>query len=66
MVIRKVKKHGIENISYSGEIGNTLVRVIFENGSPPVEGDIEVTVGKMVTKNRQNFYYVKSYQRVGL
>lgn len=64
MIIKKVKKHGTENITYTGEIDNSLVRVVFEDGAIPTEGNIKVTLGKLITKNDQNFYYIKSYKVV--
>jgi hypothetical protein len=64
MIIKKIKKHGIENITYTGEIDNSLIRLVFEDGAVPVEGSIKVLVGKLVTKNDQNFYYIKSYKVV--
>lgn len=62
MIIRNIKKHGTSVLSYSGEIENSKVIVVFENGVKPVEGDIQVTLGKMITKNNQNYYYVRGYQ----
>ena len=64
MIIRKIKKHGTENITYTGEIGDSLIRVVFEDGAIPVEGNIKVVIGKLITKNDQNFYYIKSYKVV--
>lgn len=63
MLIRNVRKHGTTNfnLSYSGEIEGSKVIVVFENGVYPTEGDIDVTVGKMITKKGQNFFYVKEY-----
>lgn len=65
MVIKNVKRHGQLNYTYSGEIDRTKVIVVFENGLTPVQGDIDVTLGKMVTKNGQNFYYVRGYKTSG-
>lgn len=66
MIINKVRKHGVENFTYTGELGNSLIRVVFEDGAIPTEGNIKVTLGKMITKNGQNFYYVKSYKIEGV
>ena len=63
MVVKKVKKHGTENITYTGEIDNSLIRIVFEDEAVPTEGDIQVTLGKLVTKNGQNFYYIKAYKK---
>ena len=62
MVIRNIKKHGTDHFSYSGEIENSKVIVVFENGISPIEGDIQVVLGKMITKNNQNFYYIREYK----
>lgn len=61
MEIRNIKRHGTSKYTYSGEVGGNKVIVIFEN-SLPVEGDIKVISGKMVTKNNQNFYYINKYE----
>lgn len=64
MIIKKIKRHGTEIFTYSGEVGDQKVIVVFEDGAIPIEGDLRVILGKMVTKNNQNFYYVKSYKEV--
>ena len=64
MLLKNVKKHGISNISYTGDLGDTRVVVIFEEGVNPVEGDIEVTNGKIITRGPMNYYYIKGYSEV--
>ena len=64
MIIKNIKKHGNTNITYTGEIDNSLIRVIFEDEALPTEGNIKVILGKLITKNGQNFYYIKSYTKV--
>ena len=64
MIIKNLKKHGTENITYTGEIDNSLIRVVFEDEAIPIEGNIKVTLGKLITKNGQNFYYIKSYKAI--
>lgn len=61
MVIKNIKRHGSVVYQYFGEIDGQKVIVVFEDGAKPVEGDIKVTLGKIVIKNNQNFCYVKSY-----
>ena len=64
MILKKIRKHGQVNTTYTGEVGDTKVVVVFENEAKPVEGDIKVTNGKIVTKGDMNYYYVKSYVEV--
>ena len=64
MLLRKVKKHGQANITYTGELGETRVIVVFENEAKPTEGDIKVTNGKVVTKGDMSYYYVRDYVEV--
>ena len=61
MILKKVRKHGNTNITYTGEVGNIRVVVVFEEGVTPLEGDLNVINGKMVTKGNMNYYYVKGY-----
>lgn len=61
MVIKNIKRHGSVVHQYSGEVEGQKVIVVFEDGAKPVEGEIKVTLGKIVIKNNQNFCYVKSY-----
>lgn len=61
MVIKNIKRHGLAVHQYFGEIEGQKIIVVFEDGAKPVEGDIKVTLGKIVIKNNQNFCYVKSY-----
>lgn len=62
MEIYNIKKHGENQPTYFGEIGNSKVLVVFENEALPVEGNIRVLLGKMITKNNQNYYYVSRYE----
>lgn len=61
MVIKNIRRHGSVVHQYSGEVEGQKVIVVFEDGAKPVEGEIKVTLGKIVIKNNQNFCYVKSY-----
>ena len=62
MEILNIKRHGKDTFTYFGEVANSKVMVVFENEAVPVEGNIRVTKGKMVTKNSQNYYYISSYE----
>lgn len=64
MILKKIRKHGSTNITFTGELGNTRVNVVFEEGVTPIEGVIKVTNGKVITKGDLNYYYVKSYVEV--
>ena len=62
MEILNIKRHGKDTFTYFGEVANNKVLVVFENEALPVEGNIQVIKGKMITKNGQNYYYVSSYR----
>lgn len=64
MEILNIKKHGEKNHTYFGELANNKIMVVFENDCIPVEGNIKVLRGKLVTKNSQNYYYISSYEVV--
>ena len=60
MVVDNIKRHARGD--YTGEVAGTKVILVFENCIPTEGKTIKVTSGKMITKNNQNYYYVREYQ----
>lgn len=62
MIVKNIREHGTTNKTYSGEIDSSKVIIIFEDGCQPTLGNIEVTLGKVVIKNRMNYLYIRGYE----
>lgn len=64
MTVKNIKKHSGADPHYTGELGDTKVYLTFEDEATPTEGDINVLLGKLVTKNNLNCYYIRKYEGV--
>ena len=62
MKIMEITKKNNASIKYVGKLCGIPVTVLFINGAIPIEGNINIFDGTLISKNDKNYYYVKDYK----